>query len=114
MVSESTINKYTNELLKLYIDLWSSKYQRPPEINRFKQKWGFRGMYEDLGIDQARKVITFYMNTGRVGHSVDHLLYNYERLNKIVNELEKDEEDRRLLRIETQKRVEEREARGNK
>jgi hypothetical protein len=113
MVSEATVNKYTNELLALYVDLYSQKYGKAPMMNRFKQKWGFRGMYEDLGQAQAKKVINHYFNTGRVGHPIDYLLYNYEKLNQILIELEQDARKREELRKETEQRVREWEARGN-
>lgn len=114
MPSEATINKYTNELLALYIELYSQKYDKAPVMNRFKQKWGFRGMYEDLGLPQAKKVINHYFKTPRVGHPIDYLLYNYEKLNQILIELERDARDREELRKETEQRVREWEARGNK
>lgn len=113
MPSEATLNKYSNELLAFYIKLWETKYRRRPEINRFKQRWGFKGMYEDLGIEQSKKVIEYYLNSNRMGHPVDYLLYNYEVINKRLMEKEKDAEERRLLILETKKKVEEREARGN-
>lgn len=113
MVSEATLNKYTNELLNLYINLYADKYKKSPEMNRFKQKWGFRGMYEDLGKDQAKKVIEYYFALNRPGHAVDYLLYNYEKLDKIIREKEKDAVERERLRKETEQRVREWEARGN-
>lgn len=114
MVAEATINKYTNELLAMYIDLYAKQYGKTPVMNRFKQKWGFRGMYEDLGQAQAKKVIEHYFKTGRVGHPIDYLLYNYEKLNQILIELERDAKDREQLRKETEQRVREWEASGNK
>jgi hypothetical protein len=114
MVAEATINKYTNELLALYIDRYTSLYGKTPVMNRFKQKWGFRAMYEDLGLAQAKKVIEHYFKTERFGHPIDYLLYNYEKLNLILIELEKDAVDREQLRKETEQRVREWEASGNK
>lgn len=113
MASEATINKYTNELLALYVNLYQDKYDKVPTMNRFKQKWGFRGMYEDLGLAQAKKVVEYYFRTSRVGHPIDYLLYNYEKLNVILIELEKDARDREKWRKETEQRVKEWEARGN-
>ncbi len=114
MVAEATINKYTNELLALYIDLYSKQYGKTPVMNRFKQKWGFRAMYEDLGTAQAKRVIEYYFKTGRVGHPIDYLLYNYEKLNLILIEITQDAKDREELRKETERRVREWEANANK
>lgn len=114
MASEATINKNARELLSLYVNLYQDKYKKVPEMNRYKQQWGFRGMYEDLGIAQSRKVIEHYFKTGRVNHPLEYLLYNYEKLNRILIELEKDARDREQWRKETEAKVKEWEARGNK
>lgn len=113
MVTEATLNKYTNELLNLYIVEFKAKYGRAPEMNRFKQKWGFRGMYEDLGMEASKRVINYYFGTSRPGHPIDYLLYNYEKLDKVIREREKDAVERERLRKETEKRVKEWDARGN-
>lgn len=114
MASEATVNKNARELLTLYVSLYQKKYNKAPEMNRFKQQWGFRAMYEDLGIAQARKIVEYYFRTARVGHPIDYLLYNYEKLNRILIELEKDARDREQWRKETEQRVKEWEARGDK
>ena len=105
MVSEATINKYANLLLNEYIDFYTKKYGCAPEMNRYRDKWGFRGMYEDLGNKQASRVVEYYFKTGRIGHPLQYLLYNYDKLNQILNELDKDAEDRIKLRKETEARV---------
>lgn len=113
MASEATVNKNARELLTLYVSLYQKKYNKTPEMNRFKQQWGFRGMYEDLGRAQAVKVVEYYFRTSRPGHPIDYLLYNYEKLNRILTEIEKDARDREQWRKETEQRVKEWEARGN-
>lgn len=114
MVSEATINKNARELLTQYVTLYQEKYSKTPEINRYKHLWGFKGMYEDLGIAQARNVVNYYFRTSRPGHPVEYLIYNYEKLDRILLELEKDARDREQWRKETEQRVKEWEARGNK
>lgn len=113
MPTQQTINKYANELLNLFVELYSGKYGTRPVINRFKQKWGFIDMYEDLGMARSKEVINFYFKGGRPGHTVEGLLYNYERLDQTLKDIEKDEEDRKKIRLETKKRLEEWESRGN-
>lgn len=105
MVAEATINKYANILLAKYMKNYEARYGRVPEMNRFRDKWGFRGMYEDLGSNQAERVVDYYFRTSRPGHPLSYLLYNYDKLNKILLELDKDAENRIRLRKETEERV---------
>lgn len=107
MVTEATINKNARELLTLYVTLYQDKYGKTPVMNRYKQLWGFKGMYEDLGKARATQVIEHYFKTGRARHPLEYLLYNYERLNTILAEIEKDAVDREAIRRETEQRVKE-------
>jgi hypothetical protein len=115
MVAQATLNKQANALITLYIAEYKHKYQRDPVINRYREKWGFISMVEDLGYERSREVVEYYFKTGRVGHPVNGLLQNYDRLHKILTEITKDDEERERLRRETEERVKEWEAaRGNK
>lgn len=107
MVTQATLTNYANELLNIYVANWENKYGKSPEINRYKVRWGFQDMATDLGIGRARKVIDFYFTTEKLNHPLQYLLYNYERLDRIMREVEKDEIDREELRRETEKRVKE-------
>jgi hypothetical protein len=116
MVAEATINKYATVLLTQYVTLYQEKYGKNPiDLNRYRDKWIFRNMYEDLGKDQAKKVVDYYFKTSRVGHPIKYLGNNYDRLSRILDELERDEADRILLRKETEQRVKDWEEKsGNK
>ncbi len=114
MVAASTLSKQGTELVNLYIEIYVKKYDRSPEINRFKQKWGFISMIEDYKFPTAKKIIEYYFKTDRFGHPVEHLLYNYETLYKNMVEQDRDAAERERLLRETEQRVREWEARGNK
>jgi hypothetical protein len=105
MVAEATINKHANLLVAQYIKRYEEIYGRPPELNRYRDKWGFRGMYEDLGSKQAERVVEYYFKTSHPGHPLAYLLYNYDKLNRILVELDNDEQNRIRLRKETEERV---------
>lgn len=108
MVTEATINKHATTLLNQYIATYTEKYKKAPtDLNRYRDKWIFRNMYEDLGKEQAARVIEYYFRTGHPGHPLKYLGFNYDRLSQILIDLEKDEEDRLLLRRETERRVKE-------
>ena len=108
MVAEATVNRHATTLLTQYVTLYQERYGKtPPDLNRYRDKWIFRNMYEDLGNKQAARVIEYYFKTSRVGHPVQYLGYNYDRLSQIVLDLDKDKEDRLRLRKETEARVKE-------
>lgn len=107
MVAQSTLTKQGNALITLYVNSYTDKYGKAPVINRHRDKWGFQSMIEDLGYPRAQEVITYYFKTGRVGHPLQYLLYNYEKLNIILREIAEDEVNREQLRKQTEQRVKE-------
>lgn len=107
MVSEATINKYAGVLLNYYVAGYETKHGHPPVINRHRDKWGFRNMYEDIGVDQGKATIDYFLRTPRPDHLPAQLFQNYDRLNLIRLEQEQDEVDRVRLRQETEARVRE-------
>lgn len=113
-MAQTTLNKQTHGLIGKYIQLWTAKYRKAPVINRYREKWGFQSMIEDLGYDRALKVTEYYFKTDHPGHPVNYLLFNYDKFHNILNELEDDEVNREKLRRATEARVREWEARhGN-
>lgn len=113
-VTTATLNKQADELLNLYVSLYVDKYGKSPTINRFKQRWAFKDMIADYGLAPSKSVVEYYFSTGRVGHPMEYLLYNYDKLHRIMVDIKQDEVKREEIRRETEERVKEWEARGNK
>lgn len=107
MVAQNTVAKQAYALITLYIQSFEKKYQRKPQVNRYREKWGFIDMIEDLGYDQAREVVEYYLRTAKQGHPVPFLLQNYDKINEFMEEKKKDEENRIELRKQTEARVRE-------
>lgn len=103
----TTISNQTHALITLYVKLYTDKYEKPPVINRYREKWGFQSMIEDLGYERAREVVEYYFNTKKPGHPVPGLLFNYEKLSITLEEMANDEAIRAELRAQTKQRVEE-------
>lgn len=98
----------THTLITYFLMKYKAKHNsEPADFNRFRDQWGFNAMIEQYGMNRSKEIVDYYFETKRVNHSVNYLLYNYERLNAIMVDKEKDEENRRKLRLESQKRVEE-------
>lgn len=102
-----TETQQAHTLISIYERLFVDRYNQKPVMNRFKFKWGFVSMIEDLGYKRAESVIEFYFRTERVGHPVDYLLYNYEKLNEIKTASDNDDEERARIRAATKLKVEE-------
>jgi hypothetical protein len=104
-MAESTATKQTHALISLYVKIWTKKYGEAPNINRYRERWGFQAMIDDLGYDRSREVVEYYFNTPRIGHPVKYLLLNYDRLDTIMKEIAEDELRRKELRRKTEERV---------
>ncbi len=114
MPADSTITKYAKSLQNCYVGLYAEKYNKAPVMNSHRDLWGFKSMYSDLGEKRAQQVIEFYFNTGKLGHPLQYLLYNYDKLHKTLAEIEQDEIKRLKIRQQTAQRVREWEAKhGN-
>ena len=104
---KATAQQY-NALIILFLHLYEKKYNKVPvAFNRYREKWGFKSMFDDLGYGRAREVVDWYFELVRYDHPVQYLLYNYDRMNKEMIEEAEDRDVRAALRAETKKRVEE-------
>ncbi len=108
MVAKNTIAQQGNALVTLYIQCFERKYFNKPLVNRHRVKWGFQDMISDLGYQSAHDTIEYYFKTsGQNNHSVDFLLYNYEKVFQVMEEIIKDQKNREELRKQTEQRVRE-------
>lgn len=107
MANAQQVAKLAYALIDFYVLNYKSKFNREPQINRFRNKYGFQDMINDIGFDDSKKVIELYISGSRNDYSVNDLLYSYDKLHRIVLEREQDEIDRAKLREETKRRVEE-------
>ena len=112
-MANNTIAQNANALITLYIQCYTEKYSRKPNINRYRVKWGFQDMVTDLGYQQAREVVEYYFKTGRQGHQIEFLLMNYEKISEVYEEKKVDERIRAELRKHTEQRVKELESKSD-
>lgn len=111
MAKES--NKQPYVLLSLYDSMFKQRYNRPSNINRYREKWGMQDVIDSLGFDRAKKVLEYYFKTGKPGHPIQYFLFNFDKLNQVMVELEKDKDSRIKLLEETKQMVEEHEHRSS-
>lgn len=99
-------NKEPYILLTHYQNLYKEKYGKPVVINKFREKWGMQDVVDSLGFDRAKDLITYYFTTGKLGHPIQFFFYNFDKIDQLQKEIEKDKLNRQTLREETKKRVE--------
>ena len=104
-LKKPTESQQAHALISAYEKRFADKYNYKPIMNRFKYRWGFDSMIKDLGYTRAEDVIEFYFRTERIGHPVDYLLYNYEKLNEIKTASDLDDDERCKIRAATKLRV---------
>lgn len=107
MASQATLTKHGNALVTLFIKLYTEKYSAAPKLNRYKAKWGFQSMVEDLGYERSQEVVHYYFRTSKQGHPVEFLHMNYEKIADYNEERKRDEAMRAELRRQTEQQVKE-------
>lgn len=96
-----------NALLSLYGKLYKQKYGRSVTINRYKEKWAMLDVIESVGQDRARELLEYYFRTAKTGHPLQWFFYNFDTLDRMMNELAEDAAKRERIRQQTKRRVEE-------
>ena len=93
-------------LIAYYEDLYSQKYGKKPKINRFREKWAMQDVIDSVGYDRARELLDYYFRTGKNGHPLNFFFYNFDRMDQVEKEREKDRINRSMLRQQTKTLVE--------
>jgi hypothetical protein len=94
-------------LIGLYQSLYKEKYGKMPRINKFREKWAMQDVIDSVGYDRAKELLVYYFNLNKNGHPLQFFFYNFDKMDELKNEIEKDKQKRRLLLEETKKMVEE-------
>lgn len=106
-MSGRSLAQQANALITKYVALYKERHGEPPVINRYRERWGFQSIIEDLGKDDATKVVVYYLSLKKSRHDVQELLRTYDELHKNRLADEKDIKDREKLAVETARRVKE-------
>lgn len=94
-------------LIGLYQSLYKEKYGRAITLNKFREKWAMQDVIDSVGFDRAKELLIYYFSLNKNGHPLQFFLYNFDKMDSLKIEIEKDKEKRRLLLQETKKLVEE-------
>jgi hypothetical protein len=93
-------------LLGLYEKLYFEKYAAKPRLNKFREKWAMQDVIDSVGFERAKDLLVYYFKTTKSGHPISFFFYNFDKLDYIKTEREKDESHRRLLLKATKELVE--------
>ncbi len=61
---------------------------------------------DSVGYDRARELLDYYFRTGKNGHPLNFFFYNFDRMDQVEKEREKDRINRSMLRQQTKTLVE--------
>jgi hypothetical protein len=93
-------------LIGLYENLYLEKYNKKPRINKFREKWAMQDVIDSVGMDKAKELLVYYFKTTKSGHPLSFFFYNFDKIDYLKTEREKDAKHRRLLLQATKELVE--------
>lgn len=80
----ATKTQQAHGLYSYFAKKYKETVGRPYEGNKFRDKWGFLDMLDDLGEEESKKVIDWYFQTPRTEDEFDaaDLHRNYDKLHE--------------------------------
>ena len=100
-------NKQPYIMLWKYEKLYQEKYGKKPIINKYRDKSSMKDVIESVGFDRGMVLLEYYFKTSKHGHPLIFFLYNFDKLDLMEKEVTKDKNNRKVLREQTKRRVEE-------
>lgn len=97
-------------LISRYLKKYKETYgDKPRNFNRYRARWGFADMAQDLGMDESKTLIDFYFTCDYPGHPYAKLLNWYEAMNDYRLDVEEDQKERNRLRQQSWDTINEKE-----
>ena len=93
-------------LIGLYESLYQERYGKKPRVNKFREKWAMQDVIDSVGFERAKELVVYYFKTSKSGHPLNFFFYNFDKIDYLKSEIEKDITKRRILREETKRMVE--------
>jgi hypothetical protein len=93
-------------LLSIYQAMYKEKYNRALTINKFREKWAMQDVIDSVGFDRAKELLEYYFTLNKNGHPLQFFFYNFDKMDAIKIESDKDKQKRILLLEQTKKLVE--------
>lgn len=93
-------------LLGYYEKFYFEKYNKKPKINKFREKWAMQDVIDSIGFERAKELLEYYFKTNKPNHPINFFFYNFDKMDSIKREVDRDRVNRVRLREETKKLVE--------
>ena len=93
-------------LIGLYESLYLEKYKRKPRINKFREKWAMQDVIDSVGYGRAKELLEYYFTTTKHGHPIQFFFFNFDKIDIMQREIEKDKKNRKALQEATKRLVE--------
>jgi hypothetical protein len=61
---------------------------------------------DSVGYERAKELLEYYFKTSKSGHPLNFFFYNFDRIDQVETEMQKDKANRVMLREQTKKLVE--------
>ncbi len=100
-------NKQPYILLSLYQSLYKDKYNKQARLNKYRDKWAMQDVIDTVGYERAKELMEYYFKTGKIGHPLQFFFYNFDSMDRVKQESDKDKLNRIKLREQTKRMVEE-------
>lgn len=100
-------------LLSLYDRLYAEKYDKKPKYNKYREKWAMQDVIDSVGEERAKELVSYYFKVNKSGHPLQWFFYNFDKLDEMLVQIEKDKVRRENLREQTKRMVEEYEHRSS-
>lgn len=100
-------NKEPYILLSMYEGLYAKAYNKKPRLNKYREKWAMQDVIDSVGYDRAKEILEYYFRTGKSGHPLAFFYNNFDRLENMMIQVERDIANRARLLEETKRLVEE-------
>jgi hypothetical protein len=93
-------------LIGVYENLYKEKYDKKPRINKFREKWAMQDVIDSVGYDRAKELLVYYFSTNKLGHPLNFFYNNFDKIDVLHKEIEKDKINRSILLDQTRRMVE--------
>ncbi len=93
-------------LIGLYLSMYKQKYNKAITINKFREKWAMQDVIDSVGYERAVELLRYYFSTNKTGHPLNFFYNNFDKIDNLKKEIEKDKINRSRLLGETKKMVE--------
>ena len=93
-------------LIGIYQALYKKRYNKVIAVNKYREKWAMQDVIDTVGYDRAKELLKYYLALDRPSHPLQFFYYNFDKMDYVEKEIQKDKANRSRLLVETKRMVE--------